>query len=720
VILALLACGPERAPKPRPEPVAPTATLSPTTQPPTVLSAASVSPDVVDPLGGSHLVLRGEGFGDGLAVEIGGVPAAVQVRSDTEADVVSGAIGAADGLDLVVTRGGAEVRLAGAIDAWSPAELPGARVFDAAVGVQTAGADEGYEWQRLTADVGPGWRARDGNTTTWLPSTGRFWMVAGWNPYEQPQGFASGPPETLDPNESTTDEVWSSADGVTWRQDLPHLHGQFEPRHSHNTRVWNGALWSIGGDHHQGFYNHDVITSADGVAWTVVLGPGAPAGEPPWSERVLQASGTYDGDLWMVGGQDAEGDPAEYTYHNDVWRSSDGVTWTEVVPDAPASDTRWAGCGVVDGLVEFRGELWLVGCARERSDAVGHSMSNEVWSTTDGAVWRRHAEPPWVGKIWHNVVVWDDRLWAMFGFTYGDPANGWPIGNANEVWYSDDGETWTSLPPDAPVPGSHAQGVAVTDDFLLLAGGNYTFGFGAGEDRSTWRLVPFRGERVASWQDRAAGLVVAGSGEERPLLVPDAFGAGRPGVWFDGSSDVLSLPDSDLQPSGRTVLWVARSPFLPPPYEGWDETYAPVGTIVGGTDATGSPSSSVGLSGGRVVLANRQDAVGAYGEPLWTRVEGGSGLQEGPGSVHVAGLTHAPDGTVRTWVDGVAAGEGTADWGVGRSWRQLGGGMDGPYYGPNSRFAGTIGAVVVAPAVLSDTELARIAAWAEGRFGAAR
>jgi hypothetical protein len=151
--------------------------------------------------------------------------------------------------------------------------------------------------------------------------------------------------------------------------------------------------------------------------------------------------------------------------------------------------------------------MWLVGCARHRDDVVGHELYNQVWSTTDGATWTRHADPPWTGKIWHNVVVWQGRMWAMFGYTSGDAVHGLPAGNANEVWYSDDGETWQALPFDAPAPGSHAQGVAVTEDALVYAGGNYSFGFGDGLDKSAWRLVP--GARRARSR---RGPTAAGSG----------------------------------------------------------------------------------------------------------------------------------------------------------------------------------------------------------------
>ena len=689
--------------------------------PPPPVTLSAVDPPIVDPLGGSRVVVTGAGFAESAdhagvtEVHLGGVAVrSFHVVSDTELALVSPPLESAAAIDLEVVRGDERSVLAGALEAWSPAELPGARLFDAAAGVEAAEPTTSYEWQRLTGDMGGArsWLVRDGNTLTWLPATGRFWMVAGWNPYEVPEGFGTPP---------TTDEVWSSPDGITWTPELPHGHGAFEIRHSHNTVHWRDRLWMIGGDTHQGFYNHDVVSSADGVHWTVELGPGTT--EPPWSERGLQVSGVYDGKLWTVGGQDLFGPVEDYTYHNDVWSTEDGRHWTQVAPDAPGSDTRWAGCGVLDGLVEFRGEMWLVGCARERENAEGHSMSNEVWSTRDGVTWRQHTTPPWVGKIWPNVVVWDDRLWILFGYTYGDSAHGFGAGNANEAWYSDDGETWQSLPPDMPVPGSHAQGVAVTDEFLLLAGGNYGFGFGAGLDKSTWRLMPFRGEAVRAWRDRGPEhLTVAAPDENaRPVRVADAFGAGAPGLQFDGSRSVLVLPEAgvDLQAEGRSVFWVARAPYLPNPW-GWEETYTPVGTIVGGPgEGGGMPVSSVGLSGGQIVVLNLEPTLGPAGEPVWSRLAAGTGLQEGPGEVHLAGVTHAPDGRLQAWVDGVPEGPvAMTAYDTPRSWSQLGGGMDGPYYGPNSRFAGTLGAVVVLPSVADETAVARIHAWARGRFGA--
>jgi hypothetical protein len=53
-----------------------------------------------------------------------------------------------------------------------------------------------------------------------------------------------------------------------------------------------------------------------------------------------------------------------------------------------------------------------------------------------------------------------------------------------------------------------------------------------------------------------------------------------------------------------------------------------------------------------------------------------------------------------------------------RAWSRIGGGLDGPGEGPINRFAGTLGAVVIVPAVVDTADVGRLQAWAQGRFGA--
>jgi hypothetical protein len=681
------------------------------------LTLTGVSPTVIDPDGGSHVTISGAGFTGVTGVAIGGAAATqVTLVSDTELAVTTGAVPAADGLDVVVTRDELSATLEGAVDAWSPAEIPDARVFDAATGVTATEKGFTYEWQRLTDDIGDDWIVRDGNTLSWLPSTNKFWMVAGWNGYLYPDGFDTDGDESNWPLLNTTTEVWSSPDGADWTLELPATNTQFERRHAHNTVLWNDRLWMVGGDAHQGYYNHDVVSSADGVRWTVELGEYAGKPAPPWSERALQMAGVYDGKLWMAGGQDLMGDPYNPAVHNDVWVTENGVDWTEVAPDAEPSATRWRPCGVMTQLVEFQGEMWLVGCALY-DETNGFEYYNEVWSTTNGARWEPHTTPPWDGKMWHNVLVWDEKIWVISGSTATNPNN-------SETWYSEDGETWVELATDrCQQPGSHGQGVTSRDDGIYYAGGNYSFGgaFSYDVDKSAWRLVKFNGLAVDSWTDRGddALVVEAPSIDARPVRVEDAFGEDMPGLQFDGSASSLDLSTPDVQSEGRSVFWVARAPFLRTPAT-WDDSYNPVATVVGGEVGV-FPGSSAGLTGGQVVYSNQARDLDANGSPMWEVTRAGTDLQHMAGEVRFAGVTHATDGTVQIWVDGAAEGApgtgyyGTGYYGTERGWSRIGGGII-PWV--DSYFAGTLGAVVIVPATVDAATIERIHQWSIGRFGA--
>jgi len=131
----------------------------------------------------------------------------------------------------------------------------------------------------------------------------------------------------------------------------------------------------------------------------------------------------------------------------------------------------------------------------------------------------------------------------------------------------------------------------------------------------------------------------------------------------------------------------------------------------------GMPDASVGYTDGARVLRALAAAPGPAGEAVYDRFSAGVDLQDGPGEPRLIGLTHAAHGAVRAWVDGAPVAAGRADYGGSRGWSILGGSLEGPYWGPYSRFGGTLGAVLVTDAPLDDADVARLHAWARGRFG---
>ena len=86
-----------------------------------------------------------------------------------------------------------------------------------------------------------------------------------------------------------------------------------------------------------------------------------------------------------------------------------------------------------------------------------------MWSSADGIHWEQHTESaPWMARQYHEVAVFDDRLWVM---------EGWNQENRNDVWYSSDGASWQEL-PDTPWDPRHAASVFVYDDALWMVAGN--------------------------------------------------------------------------------------------------------------------------------------------------------------------------------------------------------------------------------------------------------
>lgn len=106
---------------------------------------------------------------------------------------------------------------------------------------------------------------------------------------------------------------------------------------------------------------------------------------PMWSPRELHAVATYDGNIYVVGGfvsvrrsncgDHACGDVdagAYRGYKSDVWRSSDGATWSMVTLEA-----AWPGRGD-HGLFVHTDMMYVVGGAADGGDGEVSYM-NDVW-----------------------------------------------------------------------------------------------------------------------------------------------------------------------------------------------------------------------------------------------------------------------------------------------------------------------------------------------------
>jgi N-acetylneuraminic acid mutarotase len=112
------------------------------------------------------------------------------------------------------------------------------------------------------------------------------------------------------------DDAWRSIDGINWTLQSRGAHAS--PRTRSVFQVLNGRLYVVGGvsngNYTTGVRYNDVWSSADGLTWRQDLANG------PFSPRSLSSLIAHNNELWLIGGFNAD-------VLNDVWRSTDGVNW---------------------------------------------------------------------------------------------------------------------------------------------------------------------------------------------------------------------------------------------------------------------------------------------------------------------------------------------------------------------------------------------------------
>ncbi|MCA9077154.1 MAG: hypothetical protein KDA93_19160 [Planctomycetaceae bacterium] len=337
------------------------------------------------------------------------------------------------------------------------------------IGKDTSGAADAppdYEWVNITmnAEFAP----RDGAGA--LSYDGRMWFIGGWNPIGTYREFFP---------RICNNEVWSSTDGTEWTLVKPNSFidqsfdatADWEGRHTAGYAVYRDRMWIIGGDVNQGHYQNDVWSSVDGEHWEFVNR------DKPlrWAPRALHYTVVHDDRIWVIGGQTmpafAKESDAE-TFYRDIWTTQNGVDWTEAKPEEP----YWSPRGMIGGSAVKDGRIWILGGGTyDTPQTPKRNFYNDVWSSADGVKWTRHIESaPWEPRQYHDVAVWDDRLWVMEGY------NG-TSGNRKDVWHSTDGVEWHEL-PDTPWKPRHAASLYVHNDALWMIAGNNM-------EPDVWKLV---------------------------------------------------------------------------------------------------------------------------------------------------------------------------------------------------------------------------------------
>lgn len=299
----------------------------------------------------------------------------------------------------------------------------------------------------------------------------KMFMIGGWNPMD-----------SVNFPLITNNEIWTSNDGISWTLTKPNTFdsnfvndgSDFEGRHTAGYVVHNNKLFIIGGDANQGHYQNDVWSSCDGgKSWQRVTE------NAPWGDRVLHNVFSFNGKIWVMGGQTIpQFAAAPDVLYQDIWYSDNGRDWAKLDVQFDSCHPLWAaGRGVIGGSVVFQGKMWLVGGGNYPTPSKARSFSNEVWSSSDGWHWTLNPQTSptkFNARQYHNTVVWDNKLWVIAGYDEN-------FVNRKDVWFSEDGENWTEL-PNSPFAVRHAATVIAKPDGIYLFAGN-SF------DKKVWKLT---------------------------------------------------------------------------------------------------------------------------------------------------------------------------------------------------------------------------------------
>lgn len=185
---------------------------------------------------------------------------------------------------------------------WYNGRLPGHSAGNA-----VWSSTDGVKWDQATEAAG--WTPRLASAL--VEFQGKMWILGGTENYY------------FGDEKSLKNDVWYSEDGKTWKQAT--ADAGWAPRAYHQAAVLNDRMYVFGGGNYVPKYadHKDVWSSADGVTWR------RETAETPWHPRLWFSSVVYRDHMWVLGGW--SNNPS--VNHGDVWYSKNGRDWTELKSD---------------------------------------------------------------------------------------------------------------------------------------------------------------------------------------------------------------------------------------------------------------------------------------------------------------------------------------------------------------------------------------------------
>lgn len=211
-------------------------------------------------------------------------------------------------------------------------------------GNQVWSSSNGRKWKQKTKNAA--WSPRAAGAI--VEFKGKIWILGGTGNYF----FAKG-------SEALLNDVWYSSNGKNWK--LATKNAGWAPRAFHQAVVFRNKIYVFGGGNYLPEYigYNDVWSSEDGIHWKQVLQ------HAPWHPRIWFSAVVYRDRIWVLGGW-------SFPYKNwsDSWYSSDGENWTELSSELSwrerhelsafvFKDRLWVAGGMIPPLRNDVWSLWL-------------------------------------------------------------------------------------------------------------------------------------------------------------------------------------------------------------------------------------------------------------------------------------------------------------------------------------------------------------------------
>ncbi|MBY5959554.1 hypothetical protein KUV50_15485 [Membranicola marinus] len=181
-----------------------------------------------------------------------------------------------------------------------------------------------------------------------------------------------------------------------------------------------------------------------------------------WSNRDSQGELVHDGHMWIFGGWESSYESPP----RDVWKSANGKNWELVTDKAP-----WLHSDLPMSIA-FKNKMWLMG-GWYNGRLEDRSASNQVWSSVNGKDWDLvTGNAGWSPRCAAAIVEFKGKMWILGGtaqYYYGGDTS-----LLNDVWYSEDGESWQMATENAGwPPRAFHQAVVLNDRIYVMGGGDY-------------------------------------------------------------------------------------------------------------------------------------------------------------------------------------------------------------------------------------------------------